>query len=271
MNSVDIPHHVLKGEASHRAGTRSLSRALKLARMVASRPVTGWRLADLAVACELDRGTVHRMLACMVAERFVDQRVTDRHYLPGPLMFELGLALPQHARYQQAAEATVAQLARRMKGVVILLLRSGNEFVCSVRAETCEIAGAMVHPGTRRPLITSAGGVAILLALDPCTQHKVLADNMTQEIKRHGTSRLAGINRMLDRSVELGFGVNLGDLVPGLHAFGVPVHEKRSTVFAGLCLIGPPDRYDGSRIDELRQALDLAAADLQSLDSEIDK
>ena len=63
MNSADIPQHLLTHEAVHRSGTRSLSRALKLARVVASRPVMGWRLADLAVACDLDRGTVHRMLA----------------------------------------------------------------------------------------------------------------------------------------------------------------------------------------------------------------
>jgi len=264
MNSADIPQHLLTHETVHRSGTRSLSRALKLARVVASRPVMGWRLADLAVACDLDRGTVHRMLACMVAERFVEQRATDRHYLPGPLMFELGLALPQHTRYHQNAQAIITQLAHRMCGVVIFLLRSGNEFVCSARAGACELAGAMVHVGARRPLITSAGGVAILQTLDAGAQHVITAENVAQEIKRHGTSRLDGINRMLSRSAHFGFGVNLGDVASGLHAFGVPVRDKLGETFAGLCLIGPPERYGESRIDELHHVLSQVATDLQA-------
>ena len=76
------------------AGTQSLGRSIRLMRVLATRGEIGWRLSDLAAACGLDKGTAHRILASLVQERLVRQRPGDRRYLPGPLLFELSLALP---------------------------------------------------------------------------------------------------------------------------------------------------------------------------------
>lgn len=50
------------------------------------------------------------------------------------LMYELGLALPDRVQFVSRAEAIVQAFARRLGGVALLLLRSGNEYVCAVRA-----------------------------------------------------------------------------------------------------------------------------------------
>jgi len=247
-------------DAAERHGTRSLARGIRLLRMVAARPQFGWRLSDLAVACQLDRGTVHRMLACMVEERLVAQRASDRHYLPGPLMFELGLALPEHQQFLRRAEAQVAAFARRMAGVGVLILRSGNEYVCTVRAGALRLAGLMVYPGTRRPLFTSVGGVAILQTLPEAQVRAVLLDNVAQEIARRGTGRLEALQKMRERSDRHGFGVNLGDVVPGVHAFAVPVCGGAGEAFAALCLMGTPALYGEEQLPQLQAELASAAA-----------
>src|SRR5690606_25572842 len=95
----------------------------------------------------------------------VEQRSSDRHYLPGPLMYELGLAHPARVQFRRAAEDAVASFAKRMGGIGLLLLRSGSEYVCSVRSGTLSLPGLMVHQGTRRPLFTSSGGIAIIQTL----------------------------------------------------------------------------------------------------------
>ncbi|CAN5266349.1 hypothetical protein BH10PSE18_BH10PSE18_24670 [soil metagenome] len=249
--------------AGERPGTRSLGRLIKLMRTVAARPQFGWRLSDLATACHLDRATVHRMLACLVEERLVIQRTSDRHYLPGPLMFELGLALPDHRQFQASAEAAVAAFARRMNSVAVLLLRSGNEYVCSVRAGAVALSGSVLYPGTRRPLFTSAGGIAILQTLAPDAVRAVLLDNVAQEIARCGTGRLAALQRMRERSDRHGFGVNLGDVVPGVHAFAVPVRGSQGDAFASLCLLETPSPspHGADRLANVHAEL-CAAADI---------
>jgi DNA-binding IclR family transcriptional regulator len=252
--------HPPAAEPSARFGTQSLLRGIRLMRAIASRPRIGWRLTDLALNCALDRATVRRMLACMVDERLVQQRASDRHYLPGPLMFELGLALPDTAQFQRFAEEHLHEFARRLSGIALLQLRSGDDYVCSARVGKLALSGSMVYPGSRNPLCTAAGGVAILLTLDAREQERVLANNRTREIARHGTTRLAGIERMLARSRRAGLALNLGDVVTGVHALAVPLRKTREPAFAALTIIGAPAQYPESRIDEIRRELDATAA-----------
>lgn len=269
MNLADLPIAMtLSSAPPTRIGTQSLTRGVRLLRMVATRPQVGWRLSDLAVACEQDKATVHRMLACLVEERLLEQRSSDRHYLPGPLMYELGLALPQYTEFQRYAEDIVTRFARRMGGVALFQLRSGNEFVCSVRSGTVTMTGVMVYAGTRRPLFTSAGGVAILQTLNPDEAQAILLDNVSCEIRRHGTKRLESLQKMLVKSDEHGFGVNFGYVVPGSHAFGVPVCGANGEAFAGICLVGTPEAYSEDRLDELHDCLREVAFELATKASE---
>ncbi|MCD0502707.1 IclR family transcriptional regulator [Bordetella petrii] len=265
MNLADLPvGRQLSSSSSARMGTQSLGRGIRLLRTVATRPAVGWRLSDLAMACEQDKATVHRMLACMVEERLLEQRSSDRHYVPGPLMYELGLALPHYTQFQRRAEDIIADFARRMAGIVLFQLRSGSEYVCSVRAGTVTMTGAMVYSGTRRPLFTSAGGVAILQTLRADEARTALLENVNHEIRSHGTSRMAGLQKMLVKSDEHGFGVNLGYVVPGSNAFGVPVRNVKGDAFAGVCLIGTPETHGADRLDELHARLLDVAGELDA-------
>ncbi|MDO8769652.1 MAG: helix-turn-helix domain-containing protein [Burkholderiaceae bacterium] len=260
------PLHPSSASGLDRTGTQSLGRGIKLMRIVAARPQFGWRLSDLAAVCSLDKATVHRMLACLVEERLVEQRASDRHYVPGPLMYELGLALPDQAQFQRRAEATLLAFSRRMAGVALLLLRSGNEYVCSIRSGKLSLSGLMVNPGTRRPLFTSVGGVAILQTLAAEELQRVLEENIKQEIAYRGTGRLEALKKMRERSDMYGFGVNLGDVVAGLHAFAVPVQNSLGDAFAALCLMGPAELYGKENLQDLRNELQVTA-DLIAIDA----
>lgn len=266
MKLADLVLETSVPTTPERSGTQSLARGIKLLRMIAARPQFGWRLSDLAASCGQDKATVHRMLACLVDERLVAQRASDRHYVPGPLMFELGFALPDHVQFQRQAEAHVQGFARRTGGVGLLMLRSGNEYVCTVRAGTLPLTGLMVYEGTRRPLFTSVGGLAILQTRPADEVRAVLLDNVAQEIGRRGTGRLEALQRMRERSDRHGFGVNLGDVVPGIHAFAVAVADPRGEAFAALCLMGTAELFPEDRLAGLRDEL-MASAALLSADA----
>jgi DNA-binding IclR family transcriptional regulator len=241
--------------SAERTGTQSLARGIRILRAIAARPQFGWRLSDLSAACGMDKATVHRMLTCLVEERLVQQRSSDRHYLPGPMLFELGLALPEAMQFQRVAEANVQAFARKLGGVALLQHRSGDEYVCSVRAGSLPLTGLMVYPGTRRPLFTSAGGLAMLQTLPESEVLQILAHNVSHEIGRHGTVRLAALQKMRERSARHGFGVNLGDVVPGVHAFAMPIVDAAGQAFAAVALMGTAELYGETRLEELRQEL----------------
>lgn len=244
-------------------GTQSLSRSIRLLRVLATRGEIGWRLSDLAAACELDKSTAHRILAALQKERLVQQRAGDRRYLPGPLLFELGLSVHGQHAFQDVARARLAPWSRRMDGSALLLLRSGHEYVCSVRAGPARLPGLMVEQGTRRPLFTSVGGVAILQTFGEDEAREVLANNVEQEVAKRGTARLPLLEKMRERSARHGFGVNLGDVVSGVHAFAVPLRGPEGTAFASVCLIGTAERFPPSRLQEVHEELTRLAGELQ--------
>ncbi|MEO5670731.1 MAG: IclR family transcriptional regulator [Ramlibacter sp.] len=245
-------------------GTQSLSRGIKLLRVLATRGELGWRLSDLAATCDLDKGTAHRMLANLVKERLVQQRPGDKRYLPGPLLYELGLSLAGPHDFQAAAEIHLAALARRMRGTTLLLLRSGNEYVCSVRAGLSRVPGLMVEKGTRRPLFTSVGGVAMLQTFPDDEAKEVLRNNIEQEVAKRGDARLAALEKVRKSSARHGFGVNLGDVVGGLHAFAVPVHGPEGKAFAALCLMGCSDAFPEEQLDTIHEELENVARVLET-------
>lgn len=247
---------------AERAGTQSLLRGVTLLRALATRGQFGWRLSDLAAACGLDKGTAHRILASLVQERLVQQRASDRHYLPGPLLYELGLSLQGPSALQRRAEQQLGAFARRMGGIACLLLRSGCEYVCSVRADAVQLSELMVFAGTRRPLFTSVGGVAILQTLPAEEARQVLLDNIAREIARRGTARLELLQKLRERSDAYGFGVNLGDVVPSVHSFAVPVAGPDGTAFASVCLMGHAERFGAERVPEMKAELEAAAGAL---------
>jgi DNA-binding IclR family transcriptional regulator len=245
--------------ASARAGTQSIERAVLILKELATRGSFGWRLLDLSAQCELDRGTTHRILACLARARLVQQRPSDRRYIPGPLLFELSLARPGLSRFQAACNAPLTRVAKRLGAVALLHLRSGDEFVCAARVDHVEIKALTIEVGTRRPLIVSAGGVAILLALPTAEARKIIARNM-QQVARFGRSRVRALRGMLRRSAAQGYGVSQADVVPGVSAVGVAISDSAGEPFGSISVVGLASGFPSARMPEVVAALREEAA-----------
>lgn len=244
-----------QAHAPQRSGTQSLERAVDLLKALALRNRAGWRLGDLAARCGIDKGSAHRLLASLIRQRLVEQRPDDRHYLLGPLVWELGLSVPGHPESYGSCHQRLELLARRFGGLAFLMVRSGTEYVCAVRAGDVDLRAVSVNVGTRRPLITSAGGVAILLSLSELETAQVRANNIQQEMARCGDVRLKALEKMYRRSETFGYGVNLGDVVPGIHAVGAPVFSQARKPIASLCLMTWPDNLPELKVGEAYNAL----------------
>jgi len=134
--------------------------------------------------------------------------------------------------------------------------------VCLARADAARVQGLSVEVGTRRPLAVSAPGIAILLALDAKEAERVLAANMVL-IRRYDVLRARSVERALRRSRRAGLGLNLGDIVPGLWSFGVPVFDGHGHPFAALGATGHAENYSTERIPEIAKLLRTEARRLE--------
>lgn len=246
-----------------RSGTQALERGARLLRELAARGTLGWRLSDLARRCELDKGTAHRLLACFVRERLVRRRSGDRRYVPGPLLFELSLSLPGHATFQAVAQRELAAAADALDAYTFFCLRSGSDFVCAANSGRAA-AKALEHDvGLRRPLVVSAGGMAILVALPAEESAHIVAENL-RRVKAAGEVRVKAVDRMLRRSQAHGCGVHLSDIVPGVNTFAVAIRDSAGTPFASLSAAARADDLPLARLAAVVRTLEQAAGSISA-------
>lgn len=246
--------HALPEDA--RTGTRSLGRALRLLKELSSRGEFGWRLIDIAEEVGLDTATCHRMLTCFVKEGFAERGTGDLKYYPGPALFEMGLAVPQYAALCAQVDLRLEQVAARTGCIASFSLRSGNDMVCvAQRRASLEIAGMLIRVGTRRPIVTSVAGLAVLQKLPPDVKAAILAENHQREFGRGGERRLKKLECMRLRGEQHGFAFTLGDLAPGIGAVAVSVHAASGEPIGGVFLTGQDTVLNEATVGRFHQLL----------------
>jgi DNA-binding IclR family transcriptional regulator len=223
-------------KAPRRTGTQSIERAILLLKAVATRGPTGWRLTELAGACGLDKSTAHRLLECLRAERLIERDEKSQRFFPGPLISELGLSAPACRPLFDECAGVLARLARRTGAASFLYLASGSEFVVASRVEYAVHSNLMHQVGWRRPLISSVGGVAILIGLPEQERALIVEANLAQ-LRRTGRHHNAErLRQMLERSLEEGFASNLEEAAAGVHSFAVGLEDANGRPFAAISI-----------------------------------
>lgn len=239
-----------KSNNAIRDGTQSIARAVTVLRVLATREHFGWGLTELATACQLKKATVHRILTRLDRERLVHKRQGGERYFLGALVGELAISIPGFTAFAQQTQQFMTDVARRFALVGVLSLRSGDHFVVAGRVASSRLKAELNEVGARRPLVTTAGGVAILVNMPMDEQRRIVEANAARMTLR-GRSSLADAMAMWERSRGLGYGTNFGDIAPGVNAVAVPVINQRGEPFASITLAGPQAQLPEERCHDL--------------------
>jgi DNA-binding IclR family transcriptional regulator len=239
---------------ARRSGTQSIERAVAVLRDVAAHYRQGARLTDIAQRCEIDRGTACRVLACLVRENLVEQRRSDKRYMPGQGLFELGLSVADHRALQEVSRQSMERAARRFSGSSFVYVRSGVDVVCIARSDHEPMRGAMAQPGTRRPMPALAAGLAILTRLSPDEAGSIVT-NYLEQLAQEDRVNASGRRKMVQRSLKLGYGFNDGYVARGLASVAVPILDLNDRPFASLSVVNIGDPSFAQRAEEVAASL----------------
>lgn len=242
---------------------QTLDRALRLLIELSRRRNMGWRLSDLARECRLDLATASRLLGGLAAHGFVARRGSDRHFIIGPELLNLGFAADYHSDFVRAAEAAAREVAAETRQIAFVFVQSGDDFVCVARSGRSGLKALGIQVGTRRALLLSAGGVAILLALPNAIRTAIIDENRAR-LARAKDERTPGIERMLRRSLRLRYALNSNDIVPGITAVGVGVSLPIPWRAASILIAGPSDALDERAIERAAGVLERSCAALHA-------
>jgi DNA-binding IclR family transcriptional regulator len=247
-------------------GTQAIGRAATILRLIARKGVEGARLTYLTKAAALSHPTIHRILKCLVDERFVVQDSVTRRYRLGPLNFELGLATPREGRVERGFRTVLAELARQSGDTAYLMARSGADIVCLERAEgTFPIRSHTFDVGGRRPLGFGAAGLALLSELDDREIERVFQINM-QEILNHGRLTVETLRQAVARTRSRGYAVTSDIYMFGIGSVGMVIRDGRDPpVYAvNISTVGA-DRFGLDRIEKLRRLIKTELDNLPSI------
>lgn len=162
------------------------------------------RLTDLVVLTGIDKSTVHRLLACLVEEGFVERVPGTKSYRLGVESTQIGLVSPDMAPLVDRFRPAMLKIARISQESVFLVARSGHYAVCVHKeAGACSPSVSVVAPGTRRVLGVSAAGVGIL-SQTPDAELALVYRQTAQLYERAGAS-LEVIHRLVDATRHRGF------------------------------------------------------------------
>ena len=237
-------------------GTGSLQKALRLLSNMSDAEASGLRLNEVVSRTGLDPATAHRMLACLVAEGFME-KLPEKRYRLGPRMYELGLAAAPMHTPARPSHRHLDELAKGMRVTAVLSRRSGAESVYVDRVEGCEaVPGLRSALGTRLPLGIGAGGVAILASM-PTISASALIDGNTALYRRYDRAAPRLLQQRIAAAKSAGFAVTDSFLRPGIRAVGIVVPtEHRGPELAVSVVLGEAQPFDA---DELLPALRRAA------------
>lgn len=196
-------------------------------------------LAELYRRTRIPKGTLHRVLADMVAVRMLDR--TDAGYRLGGSLFELGMRASVERSLIEVTIPFMEDLYVRTYETVHLGVLDGTEVVYLSKIGGHRQASAPSRTGGRMPLHCTAIGKVLLAHADNDLREQVLSAPLARYTPR--TVILPGpLGAQLDRIVAEGLAYEYEESATGIVCVAAPIRDGDSVV-AAISVTGPSHRF----------------------------
>jgi IclR family KDG regulon transcriptional repressor len=234
---------------------QSIERAALILDTLGQKP-QGASLRDLSAEVALPKGTTHRLLSTLVYFGYARQDLTTRDYLLGFRLVELGNRLLNQLDLRTEAKPLLAELGRRAKETVHLVILDQNEVLYIDKVESDENPGGLrmaSRIGSRTQAHSCAVGKVLLADLSD--------DQLDEYIKQQGLPKLtertltdpAQLKEHLEVVRTQGYAVDDEENEQGIRCVAAPIRNESGRVIAATSISGPAIRITRERIRDTLQ------------------
>lgn len=235
---------------------RSVQRALQLVRVMNERKI--WTLRDLTSRTALAKSTVHRLLATLEAERFVEARQFGYYQLSAEAI-HLSMGVTDQSRLVEAAKPLLQEAMRTthwpLTLAVINQARSMHVVACSLPYTPYAILSAGL--GRNYDLVHSAVGRAYLAFCTP-SERRVLVESLQRQEDIPAWRDMKALGTMVRQTRAQGYALRRAVSPSETTAFAVPVFSQRE-LRGSLAISTYADQYDEAMLDRLMPLLQKTA------------
>jgi DNA-binding IclR family transcriptional regulator len=193
---------------------------------------------------EIDKSTVHRILAVMATMGFVEKNQATKRYTIGPQF--RALAAPSYGQIQQIALPRMRSLAESTGVTVALRIREGKQMVVVDRVENNDLLRVSFPIGFSHPISFGSAGKVFLAFLPKNEAIQLLGAGFLT--KNHNF--LSDLARIRKR----GYAISRGSAVKGMISVSVPIVTMEERPIAVLSLSWPAAKYPSRQIRKIADA-----------------
>ncbi|MDO9527434.1 MAG: IclR family transcriptional regulator [Gemmobacter sp.] len=227
----------------------------------------GWTLSAICREIETPKSSVLNLMRALVQSGYVDHR--DGLYKLSAKSFVLASAMLSRRTYPEAALPSLRRLveATGETAKISEITTEGDEFVYIAKVESRHSLRFAATVGDRRPLHSTAAGLALLSAMPLAAVQSYLQRATFTPLTSLTKTRRIDVANAIDQARDRGLAITTGESTLGLSAVAAPVIGAGGHLSA-LVLGAPTERFD-ARSEEFIEKTVATAREISAMMGQI--
>jgi IclR family transcriptional regulator, acetate operon repressor len=243
--------YTMRDDSRSRHSVQSVERAFAVLRsFTAERPVQG--VSEIASALDLNRTTVHRLLATLESCGAVRRDPITHRYTISAGVLQFANVFHQMSNVRDVAHQAMIRLRDATEQTAALHLREGSERVTISQVESNQDLRMTYRDlGVPQPLHLGAPGKAILANLSPEEIEEYLTRRDLIAFTDHSITDRNELRAELAMILESGISLSREERRPGVVSVAAPIFDDSGHVIGAMNICGPVHRVSEQQVQEI--------------------
>ncbi|MEA2584906.1 MAG: IclR family transcriptional regulator, acetate operon repressor [Thermomicrobiales bacterium] len=247
---------------------QSVQRALQLLSLFAPHRMrlaprrTLWTVSDLARATGLHKSVVARLMATMALDGFVVQDPATKAYRIGPQAFAVGSAYEPLTVLDRVARPVMTALTERCGHASYLGVPAGSHWVFLIAVESPRSVRVTIEVGENRYYHSDSIGKSLLSGIEDEQIRVLVGPDPLPKVTPNTIDRVQALLAEVARVRSDGVAFNREESIVGAGSVAVPIRDGRGAIVAGLSIVYPTHIVTAEEVDELKDHVRQAGAQI---------
>lgn len=219
----------------------------------------------LAKRLGVSKSTAYRLASTLVAEGMLEQNKETEKYRLGIALFGLGALVRQRMNVSAESRQALMDLREATGETVRLAIRDGADVIYIYDLESHQAIRMRANPGDRKPVLSTAEGLAILAFAPHDVFDAVLAQGFRPRTPSSISDR-AMLDDALSATRQSGFAIETEQCELGMRSVAAPIRDGAGQVAGAIGMAGPLQRLSdeviASHARVVRQTADVISTRL---------
>ena len=209
-------------------------------------------LTQISERIGINKSTVHRLLATLERNQFLERDPLTGSYRPGIRLLQLAHLALEHNDLRRLAIPFLRLLCELHRENVNLSILDRTDVVYLEVIESPQRVKLAAAVGQRLPALYTASGKALLAYLPEDLAKKIIGENLSEGSKN---TPLSEIFAELRTTAERGYSIAEQEYEDAINAVAAPIFGEDRQPLASIAIVGPSFRLTRDRLPAMGESL----------------